>query len=56
MIYKSIKTPFFSDGAGSPSQAYVYARDVARLDFFSLADHSEQIDATEWNNPNGLFP
>ncbi|HQN01301.1 MAG TPA: CehA/McbA family metallohydrolase, partial [Candidatus Hydrogenedentes bacterium] len=30
-----------SDGDGSPDEAYVYARDVAQLDFFSLADHSE---------------
>ena len=30
-----------SDGDGSPDAAYVHARDVAQLDFFSLADHSE---------------
>jgi predicted metal-dependent phosphoesterase TrpH len=41
---------YISDGTGSPSQAYAYARDVGKLDFFSLADHSDQIDATEWTN------
>ena len=29
----------YSDGSGSPSQAYQYARDTAGLDFFSIADH-----------------
>ncbi len=30
----------FSDGHGTPAEAYEYARDVAQLDFFSLADHA----------------
>ena len=37
-----------SDGSGTPAQAYAYARDTAGLDFFSLADHAEQISSTEW--------
>lgn len=37
-----------SDGTGTPAQAYAYARDTAGLDFFSLADHAEQISSTEW--------
>ena len=28
-----------SDGSGTPSQAYAYARDTAKLDFFGIADH-----------------
>lgn len=37
-----------SDGTGTPAQAYAYARDTAGLDFFSLADHAEQVSSTEW--------
>lgn len=37
-----------SDGTGTPSQAYAYARDTAGLDFFALADHAESITSTEW--------
>jgi hypothetical protein len=32
-----------SDGAGSVSDAYTYARDVAKLDFFAVTDHSSSI-------------
>ncbi len=39
-----------SDGTGTPSQAYAYARDTAQLDFFGLADHAEQISSSEWTN------
>ena len=28
-----------SDGSGTPDEAYRYARDTAKLDFFSIADH-----------------
>jgi hypothetical protein len=37
-----------SDGKGTPDQAYLYARDNAHLDFFSLSEHSEMMDNTEW--------
>ncbi|XCN71800.1 MAG: CehA/McbA family metallohydrolase [Candidatus Electrothrix aestuarii] len=37
-----------SDGTGTPASAYSYARYTAGLDFFSLADHAEQISSTEW--------
>ena len=39
-----------SDGEGTPSQAFVYARDVAGLDFLAVTDHVEQIDILEWWN------
>ncbi|HEX3047688.1 MAG TPA: hypothetical protein VHY08_23250, partial [Bacillota bacterium] len=42
---------YVSDGSGSPNQAYAYARDTAKLDFFSLADHSHMIDnQAEWDS------
>lgn len=37
-----------SDGKGSPADAYKYARDVAGLDFFSLADH-DGFSKRKWN-------
>lgn len=37
-----------SDGTGTPSQAYAYARNTAGLDFFGLADHAEQVTSSEW--------
>ena len=39
-----------SDGEGSPQEAYSYARDYGGLDFFSLSDHSEQLDLWPWDN------
>jgi len=38
----------FSDGQGTPEQAYTYARNTAQLDFFGLSDHSEMLTSTEW--------
>lgn len=42
----------YSDGTGTPAQAYDYARNTAGLDFFGLADHSDgngcTLTATEW--------
>lgn len=32
-----------SDGQGTVSDAYTYARDVAKLDFFAVTDHSSKI-------------
>ncbi|MGH9338506.1 MAG: DUF3604 domain-containing protein [Acidobacteriota bacterium] len=37
-----------SDGTGTTTQAYHYARDVAGLDFFGLSDHGYQMDETRW--------
>lgn len=37
-----------SDGRMRPDDAYAYARDIARLDFFALADHLEKVDIVEW--------
>lgn len=34
----------FSDGANVPEYAYAYARDVARLDFLAITEHSNLFD------------
>ena len=39
-----------SDGQGTVKEAYTYARDVAKLDFFSITDHSNSITATKYQN------
>lgn len=39
-----------SDGQGTVLQAYEYARDVAKLDFFAVTDHSNSITQTEYTN------
>ena len=41
-----------SDGAGTPDEAYNYAKNTSHLDFFGLSDHSDgagSIDVTEWS-------
>ena len=37
-----------SGATGTPATAYNYAKNTGKLDFFGLADHSNQIDLTEW--------
>ncbi len=38
----------YSDGALTPADAFTYARDVAKIDFLCITDHSNWLDATEW--------
>ena len=38
----------YSDGALLPALAHDYARNVAKLDVFSLTDHLEYVDEAEW--------
>ena len=38
----------YSDGTFPPSVGYSYARDVAKLDVFSLTDHLEHLDDAAW--------
>ena len=33
----------YSDGSGTPSDAFAYAKDVAHLDFLAVTDHMEQL-------------
>ncbi|MFA6035112.1 MAG: CehA/McbA family metallohydrolase, partial [Myxococcota bacterium] len=42
-----------SDGDKSPAEAYAYARDNGKLDFFSVTDHQEQILFGEWDEIKG---
>ncbi len=53
-----------SDGRMRPDEAYAYARDIAKLDFFALSDHLEKVDPAEWResvraaalaNDDGVF-
>lgn len=37
-----------SDGVGTIEQAYIYARDTAKLDFFAVTDHSNSIDLAKY--------
>jgi hypothetical protein len=52
-----------SDGSGTPYDAYLYARDTAGLDFFSVADHcsypydpygNDGLTVEEYNNLKGV--
>jgi hypothetical protein len=43
-----------SDGTGTPSEVFRYARDVAGLDFFAATDHSYQLDENRWSLANDL--
>lgn len=40
----------FSDGNGTPEEAYQFARDGAKLDFFSLTDHGELLLIWPWDD------
>jgi hypothetical protein len=37
-----------SDGIGTPSEAYAYARDVANIDVLALTEHTHMLTSTEW--------
>jgi hypothetical protein len=54
----------YSDGVQSPYDAFVYAKDVAGLDFLAVTDHMEQLSSTElsqcqnfaaFTTQNGVF-
>ena len=40
----------YSDGTLTPAIAHAYARDAAELNVFSLTDHLESVDETEWTD------
>ena len=40
----------YSDGKGTPEEAYTMVRDVAKLDFFAVTDHAELIAVWPWDN------
>lgn len=39
-----------SDGSGTVTEAYTYARDVAKLDFFAVTDHSDSFKNTVYQS------
>lgn len=39
----------FSDGKGTPAEAYQYARNSGKLDFFAVTDHGEMIVFWPWD-------
>jgi hypothetical protein len=40
----------YSDGIGTPAEAYAYAREVAEIQVLGLTDHTSQLSATEWTD------
>jgi len=38
----------FSDGKGTPYEAFAYARDIAKMDFLGITDHAEKINNEKW--------
>ncbi len=40
----------YSDGIGTPAEAFSYARDVANIDVLALTDHSGYMNATTFNS------
>ncbi|MDP4239881.1 MAG: CehA/McbA family metallohydrolase [Bacteroidota bacterium] len=38
----------YSDGTGTPTDAYNYAKNTAKLDFFGLSDHDTYLDSLKW--------
>ncbi|MDY6825030.1 MAG: CehA/McbA family metallohydrolase [Thermodesulfobacteriota bacterium] len=54
----------YSDGEGTPEEAFAWARDVAGYDFYAVTDHAEKIGIRQWRdtgdqadafNDNGTF-
>ncbi len=39
----------YSDGIGTPEEAFTYARDVANIDVLGLTEHTHLLTATEWS-------
>jgi hypothetical protein len=40
----------YSDGTGTPAQAFAWARDSAKLNFYAVTDHAEQVSGAEWQD------
>jgi hypothetical protein len=38
----------YSDGSGSPADGYKWAKDVAKMDFYAITDHAEELVGDEW--------
>lgn len=44
-----------SDGSGTLTEAYAYARDKAKLDFFAVTDHSNSFDTASKDDKAGTY-
>ena len=44
----------YSDGEQTPLDAYVYAKDVAGLDFLAVTDHMEQLSSSEFTQMQSM--
>ncbi len=44
-----------SDGSGTLTEAYAYARDIAKLDFFAVTDHSNSFDTAPKDDKAGTY-
>ena len=40
----------YSDGQGTPAEAFAFARDVAGYDFYAVTDHAELVGSSEWED------
>ncbi|MGD8627823.1 MAG: T9SS type A sorting domain-containing protein [bacterium] len=40
----------YSDGTGTPSEAYAYARDSAQVDIQAITDHTHWLSSSEWTS------
>jgi hypothetical protein len=40
----------YSDGEGTPAEAYRYARDYGKLDYFAVTDHGEELIFWPWED------
>jgi hypothetical protein len=43
----------YSDGEGTPEQAFQWARDTAKFDFYAVTDHSEFVSQQMWQDTRG---
>ncbi|NPV58268.1 MAG: CehA/McbA family metallohydrolase, partial [Actinobacteria bacterium] len=40
----------YSDGTGTPAEAFAWARDTAGFDFYVITDHAESLTEEEWRD------
>ena len=40
----------YSDGSGTPAQAYAQAKSSGKADFLAITDHNSSLTTTEWND------
>ncbi|MHB8897049.1 MAG: CehA/McbA family metallohydrolase, partial [Candidatus Geothermincolia bacterium] len=43
----------YSDGEGTPENAYQWARDTAKFDFYAVTDHAEEMVPAGWQDTMG---